>query len=214
MALVAAPSEPPVVHVVSLVTCIAICADNLTQGLLVTSCARDFAVRAIEREFGTALVIKTPHGPAPRNVAGIAFLAKRLFVNIIFFVATDAGVGCFAVTRGLVAILAFRDTVPTSQREFRLVVIEPGVLPCRIAVTACAIFAEFTFVDIIIRVTRNAVDFEFLRVQRTRVAPATQQRDMAAGQSKFRQLVMIETRLLPVLCVMARLAPITIVTLV
>ena len=135
-------------------------------------------------------------------------------MNVFLLVATNAGAGCFAVTGRLMAVLTLRDTVPPCQRKFCLVMVKAGVLPRCVAMTARTVFTEFTFMDIVFRVTRNACGFELLCVQRARVAFVTRQRDVSASQREFGQLVVIETRLFPVPGVVARVALIAIVTLV
>ena len=112
------------------------------------------------------------------------------------------------------AILALRDTVPTRQREFRLVVIKARVFPRRIAVTACAIFTQLTFVSVVFTMTRHAGGFEFFHIQRIRMALVTRQRYVSTTQGKLGQLVVIKTRLFPVMRVVTRLTPISVVTLV
>lgn len=159
-------------------------------------------------------MIETPHRPATSDMARVALFAKRLLVNVILLVATNAAAGRFAITRRLVAVLAFRNTVPSRQREFRPVVIETRLLPRCIAMTASAIVAQFPLVDVILAVTRHAGGFEFFHIQRTRMAFVARQRDVSTGQRKFGQFVVIETRLFPVLRVVTRLTSISVVTLV
>jgi len=68
---------------------------------------------------------------------------------IFLLVATDARARRLAIAGRFVAILTLGNTMSAGQRELGLVVIEPRVLPCHIAVTARTILAQFTLVNVI-----------------------------------------------------------------
>lgn len=125
------------------------------QGCAVALLAGQLAVRTDQGKFGFA-VIKRQAFPGIGPVAGFAFAAKLAFVNIIGFVAADAGAGQRIRDRACVTTLAAGAGMFAGQgKTADGAVIKASLPPVGCLVTAGAIVTEFAFVCIIRAMTGN-----------------------------------------------------------
>lgn len=170
-----------------------------------------FAFRALmsagQREARCAAVIEFPSAPCRRIMAlatrRIRAEAPLVTAILVTFFALDRGV---LVVRGTMATLAWRDSMLAGERKSRSIVIERDVLsPVGVIVAPFAAVSELPFVCILILVTSDASDVQFVAIEISGMAHVTFRLCMGAAQLKL-GLVVIEFRLFPFALIVTCLA--------
>ena len=207
MARVATASLSTFVHVVFLVTRIAIGLGFLEhhgQMTFLTLCHHVFAG---QREARNA-VIEFHFFPGILMVAGAAFLAFFAFVLVVFFMAREAV--CFQlvlVQISFVATHAFSRAMLAQQWIFRLfVVIKGNLFPATVNVAVFTLGTKATFVLVVFLMAREAIHFEFVFVQVSLVAIIALHVLVLARQREFGFFVVIKGDIFPAALDVARFA--------
>ena len=130
-------------------------------------------------------------------MAATAFLPFLSFMDIILFVATEAGrLEILLIEGTFVASCAFRLCMFTPQREFGItVVVECDAFPilCRMAVTTfgakASLMAFLVIVDLMAAVTAR---FQFFLIEESLMASRTFGQSVFASQREVSALIVIE----------------------
>lgn len=132
-------------------------------------------MRALQRIFGSHIVIKIPADPRCRVVTLDTGRAKHTIMEIITLVAATAGVQRVVESTGEMATLTGQRLVGSGQWKLSEIVAENQIqIPGRLAVALLAILAQFALVRVCRSVAINA---------HSRIAPlfGASTRSMAAG---------------------------------
>jgi hypothetical protein len=127
-------------------------------------------------------------------------------VAIVAAMAAHARHRCVLVDRALVTGLALNASVLAQQWKARLRVVEPGLLPTALEVTALARSPEAAAMLVVLAVAGHAAAVQLVPIQHARVAALTLELGVPAAQGIAGVGVMVEAHLGPSACAVAALA--------
>jgi len=143
-------------------------------------------------------MVKVPDTPVAYVVADITRCPKLSLVCIVFAMATDALTWRVLESLSSMTILACHFQMASQQGEACLRVIKSHALPACLAVTTLTTCALLTGVDVILPMTRQTIDLQFLPERAIRVTTFALQLLMTSNQPKSCFLVMIKPCRFPV----------------
>jgi hypothetical protein len=154
--------------------------------LLVTLGALQLRVRAEQRKMCILGMIEDPQRPTVAGVAGVAFIAEAVLVDIVRRVTANAGSGGLIEGQARVALRAAHHAMQPQQGKIRQVVIENDVFaPVILAVTAGAAALELSAMRIFAAVATLAIDREFLFTRYRGVTEVAAELGMGSLECEF-----------------------------
>jgi hypothetical protein len=169
---------------------------------------------SVQGVFRIPVVIESNEFPTLLSMAGLASVAKRALVFVLFAVACLTGRRRFLFGHGNpVAFLAGDEFVRAEQEIFRVaVMIERRRFPCLFRMAGLAFHAKDGVMDVVSSVAGAAVGLQFVLVEMAGMTAAAVHAPMLLAQGKFGITIMIEGDLFPRPVRMAGLAFLAIVS--
>ena len=146
-----------------------------------------------QRKVGLTIVIEAPIFPRSGAVTGFTLYTETTTMLVILSMTGNARDRCILEGFGFVTFFALHSRVLAQQGECRQAMIKPGALPGRFVVTAIALLAFLSLVDIILLVAGITGFTQVFPAQNTLVAGGTLDPVMFASQREATLLEMVET---------------------
>ena len=196
MAAFAARAKCVAVHVIAFVAVDAARAQlrELFSCLGMTGRAGDLAMRTVQHEMGTLVVVEVPDAPVARIVARPAVCTQPALVDVISSVACHALLARVLEPGARMTFSALHIQVPADKRKCRATMIEVRFLPRCLYVTTLAVGSLLPGMPVVLAMTGKTLGGKFVAECPVQMAGLTSYARMTPAKGIARIAVVVESR--------------------